>query len=299
MSLSLGVMAPYADGVITSGPVLAEFGALVEELGVESVWAVEHVLEAEEYERLYPYSESGEMPRRYVPMADPLEILSFLAASTTRLRLGTSVMVAPLHSPVMLAKRASTLDRLSGGRLLLGLGIGWQKEEYSAIGVPYADRGARLEEAIEAMSALWAEHPATYHGRFVQFDRVHSLPAPMDGRVPIVLGGNSAPAVRRCARLADGWFPHAIPPDEFARGVELLRASARDAGRAEDDLTISVSPGMADPARETDVDFVRRYVEHGASRLVITSGMSGPDDLPRVRDRVLRYQELVMDKVRR
>jgi probable F420-dependent oxidoreductase len=291
--ISLGVIAPYRDGAITSGSVLTDFAGILEECGAESVWTVEHVLEADAYEKLYPYSESGQMPGRFVPMADPLEILAFLAARSTTLKLGTAVMVAPLHSPVVLAKRAATLDRISGARLLLGLGIGWQKEEYAAVGVPYADRGERLRECIEAMRALWADRPASYHGRFVAFDRVHSLPQPTDGIVPIILGGNTAPAVRRCARLADGWFPHAIHPADFAAAAALLRATAEAAGRSPEDITISVSPGTADQAREMDVDFVRSYVEHGASRLVINSGLAGPEDLGGLRDRILRYQEVV------
>jgi probable F420-dependent oxidoreductase len=294
VTLTLGVIAPYGAGVITSGPLVAEFVAIAEECGVESIWTVEHVIEAKAYERLYPYSPTGKMPGHLVPMADPLEVLAFVAGTGTSLRLGTGVMVAPLHSPVVLAKRAATLSCLSGGRLELGLGIGWQKEEYTSVGVPYADRGGRLRETIEAMRALWSQQPASYDGKFVSFREVYSLPAPTGGTVPIVLGGSSDPAIRRCARIGDGWFPHAMTPDGFARGVALLRSAAAQAGRPAE-LPITVSPASADGSREFDVDWTRAFVEQGATRLVINSGVRQPDDLRLFRERVLRYRREILE----
>lgn len=294
--LDLGVIAPYADDVITSRTALAEFCGVLDECGVESVWTVEHVLEADDYESRYPYSDSGRMPSRFVPMADPLELLAFFAAQTTTIKLGTAVVVAPLHSPVVLAKRASTLANLSDDRLILGLGIGWQKEEYTSVGVPYSDRGARLDDCIGALRALWAERPASFQGRFVSFERVHSLPTPPSGSIPIVIGGNSRPAIARCARTGDGWFPHAISHTDFAAGAALLTELAADAGRATE-IPISVCPGSTDYARALDVDFVRPYVEHGAARLVITAPISRPQDMPHLRDHILRYRDEVLDKV--
>jgi probable F420-dependent oxidoreductase len=294
-TLSLGIVAPYTNGVITSGPRFAEFVRIAEECGVESLWTVEHVIEADVYEKLYPYSESGLMPGRLVPMADPLELLAFAAAVSSTLKLGTAVVVAPLHSAVVLAKRAATLHGLSGGRLQLGLGIGWQKEEYSSVGVPYADRGARLEETIGAMRALWAEHPASYHGRFIHFERIHSVPPPPDNTVPVLLGGNAEPAIRRCGRIGDGWYPHALTPEKFAAGAQLLRTCVAEAGRQAGSVPITVAPGSADHTKEFDRDWVRRFVEHGATRLVISSGVTRVIDLQGVRDRILRYREEIFD----
>src|SRR5262249_50883651 len=161
-----------------SGGFLRDFAGTLEECGVESVWTVEHVVIAEEYEPLYPYSESGRTPSggTHVPMPDPLETIAFLAGASRTLRFGTAMVVAPLHSPVVLAKRAATIDRHSDGRLMLGLGIGWQKEEYAAVGAAYADRGRRLEECVGAMRALWRDAPASYAGRHVAFERLNSLP---------------------------------------------------------------------------------------------------------------------------
>ncbi len=154
---SLGVLPSFRPGVITDPDWVAGFARVCEDGGVESVWAVEHVLVAEDYEPLYPYSEDGQMPgggRAVMP--DPLEWLSFVAASTSRLTLGTAVLILTQHSPVQIAKRVATLDALSGGRVRLGVGIGWQKEEYAALNIPYSDRGGRLDEYIDAVRASGA-----------------------------------------------------------------------------------------------------------------------------------------------
>src|SRR5437588_175967 len=185
VDLKLAVMAPIADGLITSGSFLQEFAGTLEEAGVESMWTVEHVVVAEHYDPKYPYSQDGQMPSGdlVVPIPDPLDLLAYIAGATTTLKLGTAVVVAPLHSPAILAKRAATIDILSAGRLLLGLGIGWQREEYAAVGVPFQERGRRLDECVEAMQTLWADAPATYHGRHVSFDRVFCEPRPPSRRV--------------------------------------------------------------------------------------------------------------------
>jgi alkanesulfonate monooxygenase SsuD/methylene tetrahydromethanopterin reductase-like flavin-dependent oxidoreductase (luciferase family) len=173
-SPKLGMLLPFGPGLVSS-PLLREFAGILEAENVESVWAVEHVVVAASYEPNYPYSADGRMPSApgAVPMPDPLEVLAHLAATTERLRLGTCVVVAPLHSPVVLAKRVATLDLLSAGRSLLGLGIGWQPEEYAAVGVPFEGRGRRLEECVGAMRALWANDPATYEGDTVSFRDLH------------------------------------------------------------------------------------------------------------------------------
>lgn len=144
------------------------------------MWAIEHVVMAADYQPRYTYSLAGRVLEgaEMSPMADPLEILSFIAAVADRLLLGTGVVIAPLHSPVVLAKRAATVHQLSGGRVLLGVGIGWQREEFEAVGASFTDRGRRLEESIPAMHALWSDSPATFAGQSVSFDRVYMLPQP-------------------------------------------------------------------------------------------------------------------------
>ncbi|MFJ9417246.1 LLM class F420-dependent oxidoreductase [Streptomyces sp. NPDC101227] len=306
MTVRLGMMAPFADGLITSGGFLRDLAGTLEECGVESLWTVEHVVVAETYEPLYPYASSGQMPGAAgtMPMPDPLETIAFLAGASNSLRFGTAMVVAPLHSPVVLAKRAATIDRHSGGRLMLGLGIGWQKEEYAAVGVPYRDRGARLDECIGAMRALWSQAPATYQGEQVAFDRVHCLPRPESGAVPIVLGGNSDPAVRRAGRSGDGWFPYTITAEDFARQADLLRQCAQAAGRAEGAVELTAWPGSCDPERaESDPAWVREYVRAGATRLVMSpriggaDGLLGPRGLEGLREQIDRYRDEILEKL--
>jgi probable F420-dependent oxidoreductase len=234
---------------------------------------------------------------RQLVLPDALEFLSFVAGCSTRLNLGTAVMLAPLHSPAVLAKRVATLDALSGGRVQLGLGIGWQKEEYAAVGAPFRARGARLEECMLAMRALWADSPATFNGEHWQFDRVHSNPKPPRGSVPILLGGNSGPVLDRVGRLGDGWLPFTIGPDEIATSARRIREVAIASDRDPDAIEITAWPGTHDQSSEWDVDYVRRFVAAGATRVLFWPTLNRPDDLPLARRQLERYQEDVLDKL--
>jgi probable F420-dependent oxidoreductase len=303
--VDLGVMLPIAPGQITAGDFLREWVAVVEESGGESVWGVEHVVVADEYDPRYPYSENGEMASGRgaaagaVPMTDPLETLAYVAACSTTVKLGTCVVVAPLHSPAVLAKRVSTIDNLSGGRMLLGLGIGWQREEYAAVGAPFRQRGARLEECMGAMRALWTQAPATFTGEHFSFTRVYSTPQPARGAVPIVLGGNSDAALDRAARIGDGWFPFTIGPDEFAEKAGRLREIAVVHGRDADAVELSAWPGSFDPSSEMDPDFLRRYVDAGAKRIMVArsvapdAGGSPQGGLPKFRAQLQEFRALL------
>jgi probable F420-dependent oxidoreductase len=297
--VKLGVLAPLLPGLADSGEFMREYAALLEDCGVESIWGVEHVVIAHDHEPRYPYSDSGEMGPafRQLALPDALELLSFVAGASTRLNLGTAVILAPLHSPAVLAKRVATLDSLSGGRVILGLGIGWQKEEYAAVGAPFRARGARLEECMLAMRALWADSPATFRGEHWSFDRVYSNPRPARGSVPILLGGNSDPVIDRIGRLGDGWLPFTIGPDQIAESVSRICKVAEGVGRDPGTIEITAWPGSHDQSSEQDLDYVRRYVAAGASRLLFWPQMSGPDDLVLVREQLERYQDQILDKL--
>jgi probable F420-dependent oxidoreductase len=232
-----------------------------------------------------------------LPLLDPLEMLSFVAGASHRLRFGTCVVLAPLHSPAVLAKRIATIDVLSGGRMMIGLGIGWLREEYAAVGARFGRRGERLEECILAMRALWADSPASFAGTHFSFDRVFSCPQPERGSVPILLGGNSPPVVDRVGRIGDGWFPFTVGPDELAESAARMRRIAAGAGRDPDEIEISAWPGSHDPGSEEDVDYVRRFVDAGASRVLLRSRISSPDGLPALREHLERYTEDVLAKL--
>ncbi len=300
--MKLGFLPPFLRPHITSGEWVASLAGMLEEQGVESVWAVEHVIIAEDYEPLYPYSDDGRIPGGPSPdtvMPDPLEWLSWVAASSSTLRVGTAVVVASQHSAAILAKRAATLDALSGGRLLLGVGLGWQKEEYEAIGVPYRDRGRRLDETIEAMRALWAPGPASYGGRHIEFERVNMDTKPAGaGGIPIHIGGSSEFAARRAGRHGDGFFPFVISPDDLAVRIEEIGEAAREAGRDPGEIEISVWPGSWDASRTFDLDLVRSYVELGASRLILSSRESGAgSDVEEIRAGIDRYQQEIIARL--
>jgi probable F420-dependent oxidoreductase len=294
-----GILPRFHRDAIVEPDWVVAFAHAVEDAGADSVWTVEHALVAEDYEPRYPYSRDGRMadhPDTVMP--DPLEWLSFVAACTERMLLGTAVMVVPEHPPVVLAKRVATLDRLSRGRVRLGVGIGWQKEEYAAIGVPYARRGARLDEHLDALRALWGPDPVSFHGEFVSFDRVRSEPKPARASgVPIVVGGSTDAAARRAGTRGDGFFPYVISPEDLAARLVTMRAAARDAGRDPDAVEVTVWPGSWRHGGSLDVDLARRYADAGADRLVLSAQETRGGTVDDVRRLVEDYRTRVIERL--
>lgn len=211
-----------------------------EAAGFDSVWTVEHVLVPADYESTYPYDASGRMPApNDMDLPDPLIWLTWVAAHTTTLKLATGVLVLPQRNPAILAKELASLDLLSGGRLLLGIGTGWLEEEFDALGVPWERRGARTDSYVHAMRALWEGEETTYQDDFVTYQRAVSRPRPASGTIPIHIGGHSDVAARRAGRLGDGFFPgqHADLP----RLLGIVREHAEKAGRDPDAVEITVT----------------------------------------------------------
>ena len=216
---------------------LIELARGAEAAGFESLWTIEHVIYPDGYESEYPYDPSGKMlAAPDTPMPDPLIWLSFVAAATESLRLGTGILILPQRNPLILAKEVATLDHLSGGRMELGIGVGWLEEEFEALGVPFERRGARTDEYIEVMHALWDGDNAEYDGEFVSFAKASSNPKPANGRVPIHVGGHSKAAARRAGRLGDGFFPG---KGDLTELVDIARQTAADAGRDAEALEIT------------------------------------------------------------
>ncbi len=227
-------------------------GVLAEELGLESLWALDHVVMPSGYETEYPYDESGKMMggADEVDIADPLTWLTFAAAVTDRIKLGTGVIVLPQRNPVVLAKQAASLDVLSGGRLLLGVGVGWLAEEFAAVGVPFADRGRRHDDYVEAMRALWRDTKASVHNTYTNFDNAISLPRPARRAVPIVIGGRSNRSARRAAEIGDGYFPSITEPDQLSPLLNIMKAESQRRQRDPADIEVTV-PYPGDPAELT------------------------------------------------
>ena len=193
-----------------------------EAAGFESAWTVEHTVVPANYSSRYPYSGDGKMAggRDDIPLPDPLIWMAYMAAVTSTIKLATGILIVPQHNPVITAKQVATLDQMSGGRVLLGIGVGWMKEEFDAIGAPFEDRGARTDEYVAAMRELWTADKPTFHGRWVNFDETYCRPQPAQGSVPIIVGGDTVPAAKRAGRLGDGYFPARNAPAEL---IDLAR----------------------------------------------------------------------------
>ena len=244
------------------------FAQAAEAAGFESIWTVEHVVVPTEYASPYPYSPTGKMPGTVdSPIPDPLIWLTYVAAVTSAIRLATGILILPQRNPVVLAKEAATLDQLSGGRLLLGIGVGWLKEEFDAIGVPFAERGARTDEAVTALRALWTQDAATFHGRFSDFTDCVLRPHPVQPSIPVHVGGHTDAAARRAGRLGDGFFPARGDHDELARLFEVVRQTARDHGR--DPSAIELSTGGRGALGDRALDEVRALADLGVDRVIV------------------------------
>lgn len=261
---ALGIGAGADRKVIDAVAVAAE------RHGFATLWAGEHVVMLDEQQSRYPYAADG---RIAVPAdadwLDPMIALAFAAAATDTIGIATGILLLPEHNPVLIAKQAASLDRLSGGRLTLGVGTGWSREEFDALGVPFERRAARTTEYVAAMRALWSSDVSSFSGEFVRFDGVRVNPKPVrDGKVPIVLGGNSDAALRRVATWADGWYGFFV--DDVAQRVDTLRRLCRDVGRDASSLRLAVA------LREPTVDDVSALEALGIDEFVLVA--SPPED---------------------
>jgi probable F420-dependent oxidoreductase len=276
-----GVVLPAELGGAADPDWVREFARQAEAIGFDEISVVEHSVVIRDTTSRYPYSATGRSPLPDdCPLPDPLELLAFLAASTTRLGLATGVLVLPNHHPVVLAKRLATLDRLSGGRLRACVGVGWMREEIEACGGDFDGRGPRADEAIRVMRALWSgEQPAgvNFDGGTVRLSGAHSWPKPSrPSGVPIYIGGHSRAAARRAGRLGDGFQPLGLAGAELDEALATVRREALRAGRdpAGVDLVLGASLRRVDEQRVT---WARSL---GASRMLlsVSSGARGLDD---------------------
>jgi probable F420-dependent oxidoreductase len=280
-------------GRYASGPAAVELAQAAEAAGFESLWTVEHVVVPARYESRYPYSPTGKMGSGLedFPLPDPLIWLAYVASATRTIKLGTAILILPQRNPVVTAKAVATLDYLAGGdRVLLGVGVGWLAEEFATLGVPFEDRGARTDEYVAAMRALWSQERASFRGRFVSFDEVFCRPRPAGGRIPIVVGGDTPAAARRAGRLGDGYFP--------ARGAPValfdeMRRAAEAAGRDPADVELTVSA----PAEPAEIEALARL---GVTRVAVpvSSGAGLPAQV-KTPDDVLRYGKNVIARFAR
>jgi probable F420-dependent oxidoreductase len=201
---------------------------------------------------------------------DPIVTLSLIAGVTERVRLGTSVFVLPYRNPVTFAAEVAALDVLSDGRLILGIGIGWMREEFEAIGVPASERGARTDEHLEALKTLWTEDPASFDGSFTRFENVVLATRPRtEGGPPIWVGGNTDAALRRALRLGDGWHGFEVFADEVGELRSRLERLGEEVGRDPGELELSVARGLVPPGREEESFIPERRMLGGSAESVV------------------------------
>ncbi len=247
--------------------------AALEARGYESLWVGEHTHIPASRETPYPGGEP--LPRPYYHMADPFVSLMAAAAATKTLKIGTGICLVVEHDPITLAKQVATLVRLSDGRLLFGIGAGWNAEEMANHGTPFASRWQVLEERVAAMKAIWTEQEASYHGAFVNFDRIVSHPKPVQTpHPPVILGSATAKGRARVAKYCDGWIPIDLLLDDLPTAIADLNRQAEAAGR--DPATIAISVFAFDGANE---DALKRYRDLGVDRVVLIAPRREPEAL--------------------
>jgi probable F420-dependent oxidoreductase len=256
--------------------VIDAVASAADDCGFASLWVGEHVVMVDQSASRYPYSEDGviAVPAQ-ADWLDPMIALSFAAAASSRIGIATGVLLLPEHNPVVVAKQAASLDRLSGGRLTLGVGVGWSREEFTALGVPFEHRGARTAEYVAAMRTLWRDDVASFDGKFVGFDSIRVNPKPVrDRRIPIVVGGNSDRALARVAAWADGWYGFNLTGvDAVRERVGKLERLCARSGRDRGELQLAVA--LHDPG----VDDIGALRELGVDELVL---VEAPPDQPEV-----------------
>lgn len=229
--MELGVILPNSGPFADPGAILA-IAEAAEALGYEALWTADHLVLPIESKTTYPYLRQANVRLEPThPFFEPLIALSAVAVRTKTIRLGVSVYLAALRHPIAVAKQVASLDQLSGGRVLLGVGAGWIPEEYETLGVPFPARGRFLDEHIEAMRTLWRDERPRYAGKHYRFENIGFEPKPVRRDVPILVGGNSPAARRRAARRGDGWHVIDVPMDELEAGIAALAADCRAVGR--------------------------------------------------------------------
>ena len=260
---SIGVNAdPQADDYI-------RVAQKAEELGYHSLWLGDHIVIPEKIEAAYPYSADGAagFPRR-APFPDPFVLLGGLALATSRILLGTSVIVIPYRNPLAVAKAVTTVDLLSHGRFQFGVGVGWLKEEFDALGEDFARRARQTREYLHIMKAVWQAEPASFSGEFLTFSDIHNVPLPVQKpHPPIIFGGESLPALKRVADLGDGWQPGTASLKVLSKSVPQLQALMAERGRDYADLSVSALSAAGPLLRKPEV--IPQLSELGVRELIL------------------------------
>ena len=261
--MQIGVVSGF-DGR-TPPELVAAAGQAADARGLHSFFVPEHVLFFEAYASRYPYSEDGRLPGDPTGVLEPFAALGWIAAHTERIRLGTGICLVPQRSPVYTAKQVADLDFLSGGRVEFGVGIGWLREEFEALGVPFEDRAARTRECIEVMKTLWCDEVSEHRGERFTLPPCLQNPKPVQKpHPPIFFGGESDAAFRRVARLGQGWYGFQVTPEALPVHLKRLDGELAAAGRSRGDVRVYVLPAV-----KPDRDAIAPYADAGVDQLLL------------------------------
>jgi probable F420-dependent oxidoreductase len=290
--MKVGCHLPMFGPVGTRHNVLT-FARRMEALGYDSLWASDHVVIPHRITSRYPYSPTGQFPLGpEVPFLEPLTTLAVVAGVTQRVTLGTSILVLPHRNPVLAAKMAATLDHLSEGRLVLGVGVGWMREEIELLGGSYDRRGAWSDEALAVMRACWRQARTAHRGEFFSFDDIGVFPKPTRGDIPVLIGGHTPRALRRVVELGDGWHAAFITPEALKTDIGRLRDECARQKRPFDQLAISVRAGLSlrdaplradrkplQGSRDQVIADLRAYRDLGVESLLLEARYRDLDDM--------------------
>jgi probable F420-dependent oxidoreductase len=303
--MKLGIALPQL-GPQASRENLIRVAERAEELGYDSVWVLERLLWPLRPQEPYPATPDGSLPETYQVVLDPLETLTFVAAHTRRVRLGTSVLVLPYHTPIELARRIARLDVLSDGRLGLGVGVGWSRDEFEAAGTPFARRGARSDEFLRALIALWTEDPVKFDGEFYRIPAAKVGPKPAQKpHPPIYVAGFGQYAFERAAKFGRGWHPSGIPSFEWLEDmIRQFHETASSAGSNATEVLLRASPVVFEASRGRDRqplmgtlaeirEDARRLRELGVTELILTPPEIGFTASPSVDLGLVRMEQLL------
>lgn len=273
--MKVGVVLPYA-GPLTSPKDITTVARWAEELGYHSVWQTDHVVLPERVEAYYPYRKNNRWD--YPPetkWVDPLLTLAWAGAVAPNLKLGTSVQVIPLRNPILLAKRISSLDFLTGGRVIFGVGVGWMEEEFNLIGESFPNRGKRAMEMIKLMRELWTGKTVDFQGEFYQVSDCKMHPQPIQPNIPVVWGGHSNATLKRVAQVGDGWHPTQISLEQLEEGIRKVRQYCEEYQRDPDSVLIIARPG---DNYKINAETQARHVELGIDHLIVDSPVKFNED---------------------
>jgi len=262
----------------TTPELLAAIGREAQARAIDTIWVGEHVVTMDDYASSYPYADDGRMPLPAgTGLLEPFTSLAFLAAHTTTVRLGTAMCLVPQRNPVYTAKEVATLDWLSHGRIDLGVGVGWLREEFEALAVPWPRRGARTDDYLGVLRSLWCEDPSSFSGEYYTLAPCHGYPKPVqDPHPPIHIGGESDAALRRTARLAQGWHSFNRRPADLAAPLARLDELLEAEGRSRAEITVTVCPYFQELSPQT----VDAYAAAGADAVAALLFVTEPGDVP-------------------